>query len=86
MVSWALPQSQCLTQGKDRGQLLSNGMKPITTENYPLLRTGQLVIYKKHQRQGHGKDIPDWCLKEASEYHEGIGCRFLVLNPMPESR
>ena len=61
-------------------------MKPITTENYPSLRTGQLAIDKKHQGQGHGKDIPDWCLKEASEYHEGIGCRFLVLNPMPKSR
>ena len=47
-------------------------MKPITTKNYPPLQTGQLVIDKNPQGQGHGKDIPNWCLKKASEYPEGI--------------
>ncbi len=61
-------------------------MKPITTKNYPPLQTGQLAINKNHQVQGHGKDIPDLCLKEASEYPEWIGCRFVVLNAIPKSR
>ncbi|MGE0689011.1 MAG: hypothetical protein AB7O87_00215 [Candidatus Nitrosocosmicus sp.] len=28
----------------------------------------------------------EWCLKEALEFSEEIGCRFLVLNAIPESR
>ncbi len=47
-------------------------MKPITTGNYPSLRTGRLVIDKKHQRQGYGKDIPDWCLKGPQNTIEGL--------------
>lgn len=67
-------------------QLLSNDMKPIKIENYPSLQIGQLAIDKNYQGQGYGKDIIGWCLKEALEYSEEIGCRFLVLNAIPESR
>lgn len=57
----------------------------IRLESYPALQIGQLAIDKKYQGQGFGKKIIQWCMSQAIEYSEEIGCRLLVLNSLPSS-
>lgn len=59
--------------------------KNIQPENYPSVQIGQLAIDLKYQRKGLGKKLIGWCMDKAVNYSEGIGCRFLVLNAVPES-
>lgn len=57
----------------------------IRLESYPALQIGQLAIDKEHQGQGIGRKIIQWCMSQALEYPEEIGCRLLVLNSLPSS-
>ena len=57
----------------------------IRLESYPALQIGQLAIDKKYQGHGYGKKIILWCMSQAIEYCEEIGCRLLVLNSIPSS-
>ena len=57
----------------------------IRLESYPALQIGQLAIDKEHQGKGIGTKIIQWCMRQALEYSEDIGCRLLVLNSLPSS-
>ena len=57
----------------------------IKLECYPALQIGQLAIDKEHQGQGIGRKVIQWCMSQALEYSQEIGCRLLVLNSLPSS-
>ena len=75
-----ISMSEVRTKSMDFNETLK-----IRPENYPALQIGQLAIDKKYQGQGYGKKIIQWCMSQALEYSEEIGCRLLVLNAIPSS-
>ena len=57
----------------------------VDRKTFPAVKLARVAIQKDRQRGGIGRQIVNYIIGWAIKFNESVGCRFIVVDPIPDS-